>query len=503
MPSIRFVLACLAMSVCMPASALVVSGHVPTRNALNIAPTQAIHIDFDAPVDRTSITAQSLRIFGQQRGPLAIAGRISWSANDTRLTFTPAEPFFAGEVVGVQLAASVRAVAGSTLRQAGYGFQYTVRARPASAQFSLIDTVSVRTTGALTRLYGGAFADLNDDDYVDYIAINEISADLRVLLNRADGSGLLGAVLLPPPAIGLEASPSELGDFDNDGRVDIVTSNTSSDSVSVALGTGNGRFNVLAQVAVADTPHGIAALDIDGDADADLVVATEGGNTLSVLTNNGAGVFGNRVDFNSGGNGEYALAAGDMNNDGIMDLVVGTRNDNRVIVLTGTGAGVVGGVAPFVQSANVAGGGLLWKLVLGDVDGDGNLDVAAVNGQSNNGAILRGNGAGGLGAATTYAFNGQMVATDLGDLDGDGDLDWVTSSYGASRWYVLRNDGGGTYTQVRQIFATANASCASLYDIDNDGDLDMMLADEVDDVILIMRNGNLDVFADGYEPQGP
>ncbi len=504
MPSIRRVLACIALLVSTPATALVVSGHVPARNALNVAAGAPIHIDFDAPVDRTSITATSLRIFGQQRGPLAIAGRISWSANDTRLSFTPAEPFFPGEVVGVQLASSVRAAGGgSTLRQAGYGFQYTVRARQASAEFSLIDTVSVRTTGALTRLYGGAYADLNDDDYVDYIAINEISADLRVLLNRADGSGLVGPVLLPPPAIGLEASPSELGDFDNDGRVDIVTSNTSSDSISVALGTGNGRFNVLAQVPVADTPHGIAALDIDGDADADLVVATEGGNVLSVLTNNGSGVFGNRVDFNSGGNGEYALAAGDMNHDGIMDLVVGTRSDNRVIIWTGTGVGVVGGSAPFVQAANVAGGGLLWKLVLGDVDGDGDLDVAAVNGQSNNGAILRGNGAGGLAAATTYAFNGQMVATDLGDLDGDGDLDWVTSSYGASRWYVLRNDGTGAYTQVRQIFATANASCASLYDIDNDGDLDMMLADEVDDVILIMRNGNLDVFADGYEPRGP
>ncbi len=473
------------------AHALSVSSHLPARNALNQAPDVALSIDFDRPLDPTTITALSFRVFGQQRGP--VAGTLSFSAGNTRLNFVPAQAFFPGEVVGIQLANSVRGADNTPLRQAGYGYSFTVRAGTATASFTQIDNVSVRTSSALTRLYGGAFADLNRDNWVDYVAINEISADLRVMLNRADGTGLLGPVLVPPPAIGLEASPSELGDFNNDGLIDIVTSNTSSDSISVALGLGNGRFNVLAQVPVADTPHGIAALDIDGDADSDLVVATEIGNTLSILTNNGSGVFGNRVDFNSGGNGEYALATGDMNSDGIMDLVVGTRNDNRVIVLVGNGNG------SFTSSANVAGGGLLWKLVLGDVNGDGHLDVASVNGQSNNGAILLGNGSGGLSAATTYAFNGQMVASDLGDLDGDGDLDWVTSSYGASRWYVLRNNGVGGFTQISQIMATANASCASLYDIDNDGDLDMMLADEVDDVVLIMRNGNNGVFANGFE----
>ena len=49
--------------------------------------------------------------------------------------------------------------------------------------------VSVRTTGAATRLYGGAITDINEDGWVDFIGINEDSADLRVLLNTADGSG--------------------------------------------------------------------------------------------------------------------------------------------------------------------------------------------------------------------------------------------------------------------------------------------------------------------------
>ena len=49
--------------------------------------------------------------------------------------------------------------------------------------------VSVRTDDNVTRLYGGAITDLDNDGWVDFIAVNEISADLRVLLNTADGSG--------------------------------------------------------------------------------------------------------------------------------------------------------------------------------------------------------------------------------------------------------------------------------------------------------------------------
>lgn len=477
---------------CPGAWALQVVATTPTSNASNQPGAASIGVEFDRALDPASVSAASVRVFGHQRGPLP-ASSVVLSDGNRRLTITPPRAFFPGELVSVNLGNTLRGANGSSLRAAGYAFQYTVRAGAAPMRFTPIDTVSVRTTGAATRLYGGSFADLNRDDWVDYIAINEVSADLRVMLNRADGSGRLGPVLTPPPAIGREASPSEVGDYDNDGLIDIVTSNTDSNSVSIARGLGNGRFVVAPEVPVAIRPHGNAVLDIDGDADWDLVVATEQGNTLTILRNDGSGGFGNRVDRDSGGNGEYALASGDMNTDGIMDLVVGTRNDNRVIVLLGNGDG------SFTNATNVAGGGLLWKLVLGDVDGDRDLDVASVNGQSNNGAILLGNGAGALGTATLHPFQGQMVATDLGDLDGDGDLDWVTSSFGASRWYLLRNDGTGLFTQVGQIAAPRNASCASLYDFDNDGDLDMVLADEIDDVVLLMRNGP-EMFLDGFEP---
>lgn len=75
----------------------------------------------------------------------------------------------------------------------------------------------------------------------------------------------------------------------------------------------------------------------------------------------------------------------------------------------------------------------------------------------------------------------------VGDLDGDGDLDWVTSSYQGD-WRVFTNDGDGTFTFSREFTAPTAASCALLFDFDNDRDLDIALIDELDDVVILMKN---------------
>jgi hypothetical protein len=442
-------------------------------------------------VNQASVTAARLRVFGRSGGPMA--GSSAWSNGGQTLTFTPQRPFFPGELVTVSLSRSIAAVDATTLRAGGYTLQYLTAAAPAPLQLTTIDTVPVRTTGAGTRLYGGNFVDLDRDQWIDYVAVNEVSADLRVLLNRADGSGLLRPVLLPVTPIGQEASPNVAADFNGDGLLDMATSNTSSSSVSIVLGNGNGSFQPQQQVTVGSSPHGLVLVDVDGDADFDLVSASEGGNDLRILTNNNLGVFAVTSTFNSGGDGEYPLQAGDMNGDGLLDLVVGTMYDQRIRILANMGNGT------FQQSSSTAAGGRVWKIGLGDLDGDGALDVAGANGVTNNGAILLGNGDGTLQAAVTHDFSGTAIASDLADLDGDGDLDWVVSSYTGSRWHVLTNNGAGTLAPLREIMAPSNASCASLYDFDNDGDIDLALADEVADVVLLVRNGAGGLFGNGFE----
>jgi hypothetical protein len=480
----------------MSAFALSVIATAPSGNASNVARDASVTIDFDAPVAPGSIDVASFRIWGAQSG--RVAGSIAYSNGDSRLVFTPTSAYFPGEWITVQLSHDVTGIDASTIRAAGYAFQFVVRTSPGAATFTQNGPpVSVRTDGEGTRLYGGAITDIDEDGWVDFIAINEDSADLRVLLNTANGSGLLEPVLEPPTPIGQEASPSVVADFDNDGFMDVATGNSTSGTTSIALGSGDGHFRSVQNLDTGARPHGVAALDVDGDGDPDLVVASENGAMLTLYVNDGTGTFGGRVDFaDDDGDCKYSLGAGDMNEDGILDLVVGTCTDERILVLAGNGDGTFTGIE------NIDSGGYSWKLALGDVDGDGHLDVAQANGYDNDGAILRGNGDGTLEPAELYPIGGSAVGSSLGDIDGDGDLDWVISSFSAGAWYVYENDGTGAFDRIVTIPAPAAASCASLYDFDNDGTLDMALADELADVIVLMKNdgGLVDpVFADGFD----
>lgn len=485
-------LAASAMALPAVAGTLSVVSHTPARNSSTALPGTSIAVTFNLPLNTATVTATSFRAYGRWSGPAS--GAFAFSNANQTVTLTPNRPFSAGETVFVNLANTLQAADGSPLRSAGYAFLFGIRVLGGSAEMVEIDQLSVQTTASATRLYGGFAADFDHDGWLDLAGVNEVSHDLRILFNRDDGSGLFNPVHLPVTPIGVEASPNEPGDFDNDGEVDAAIVNASDGTVSVVLGHGDGSFDPQQVLTVGSGPHGIAVLDVDGDGDWDVVTGGYNSNNMTLYRNNGSGVFGSSSSFDAGGNGEWPVAAGDMNNDGITDLVVGTANDAKVHVLTGNGNGT------FTHASSAASGGFTWMLALGDVNGDGNLDVSVANGGDSNGGILLGNGAGGLAAAVTYAIGGSAVATDLGDLDGDGDLDWVLSSFGAARWYFKRNQGNGTFSDLGEIAAPQSGSCAVLFDADNDGDLDAALFDELADTIQVIRNlGGNPVFADGFE----
>ena len=452
----------------------------PRAHSQQSAADGRIGVRFDRPVRSASVTSRSFWAFGRWSGEVQGELRVSDDARMVQLV--PRGRLSAGEQVTVFLSSEIQGAGGEQLRPGGYSFQFWTRAGAGAMAFEPFQVLSTRSQPQEpSRAYGALASDLNGDGALDLTVVNEDSADLRVFLNRADGSGRFDGFLRPPPAVGRRASPSEPADFDRDGRVDVCVANIDADTVSILLGDGDGRFSRVQHVPVGRAPRGIAVLDVDGDGDLDIVNTNSGSGTLSLLRNDGAGRFSPPTFFEAGGQSEWALAAADMNDDGLLDLVVGDQAGGSVLVLAGNGDG------SFTRRGAADAGGGVWMLATGDLDGDGREDVVTANGRSNNAAALLGDGAGGLRRSQLFAVAPFVLATDVGDLDGDGRLDWLLASYSGAVT-VLRNGPAGFRVEQSHTLRTAG-SCTVVFDADGDGDVDLALVDEEADEVRLLRNG--------------
>jgi hypothetical protein len=469
---------------------LAVVGVQPAPRSLRAPLDGTIVVRFDRAVARESVTPRTFWAYGRWSGPLD--GTLSFAEDDRTVSLKPRRSFSAGDRVTVILASSLRAVDGSSLRRQGHAFQFWTAVKPAPLQFPRTQTVPVRgTDGRATRAYGGTATDLDGDGYLDMMIVNEDSADLRIFMN--DRTGRFRPFVQPTTPLDERASPSEASDFNRDGIVDLVTANLNADNLSVLIGKGDGTFLPGKKYPTktgsgSAQPRGVAVLDIDGDGDVDLVNTNNNSSTMAMFVNDGAGNFGLPMIFDAGHrtgtrvDGEFGLFDADLNEDGIIDLVIGGKRAGGTVVNLGTGAG------GFTFGGAYGPATTPWQIAVGDLNGDGHEDVVTSDADldadesKDTATVLLGDGKGGLRVVQSHRALGAPFAVDVGDLDGDGDLDMIVSNYRGGAWQLFENTGAGDQIfrelATEQHMAADAASCAILADVDNDGDLDIIEIDE-------------------------
>ncbi|MBI4606314.1 MAG: VCBS repeat-containing protein [Planctomycetes bacterium] len=280
---------------------------------------------------------------------------------------------------------------------------------------------------------------------------------------------------------GAAGSPLEAADCDRNGVDDWVdvSGGTSPDCngnlTPDACDLQAVNFGLLprAPALVASALQSLAAADVTGDGRADILGADVNAARVLVSTNRGGGLFSAfGAQAYAAGGLPHSMALGDLDGDGDRDLAVTNPRLDRLSVLRNGGSGSFG--APESHAA----AGAPTDIEAADLDGDGRLDLAVALAIGEELAVFRGDGAGGFAAPATYASGGPLTdssrAIALGDLDRDGDLDLLLGLEPAVGASLFLNAGGGTLLAAAP--AGVAGSSLALADFDGDGALDLAAA---------------------------
>lgn len=251
--------------------------------------------------------------------------------------------------------------------------------------------------------------DLNGDGIKDIIATDPSVGFARAFLGNGNATFRAPITLTVP-----NANEAAIGDIDKDGKADVVL--TSGNSLYFLKGNGNGTFNASISYAVGPNPREAKLGDFNGDGALDFLSSNTGSNYASVLLGNGDGSFTSARTFFAGNNAEGA-ATGDFNGDGKLDFVTTNTGPDYAQVFLGNGDGTFR-TGSVLTTANNPG-----NVETGDFDGDGNIDLVTTSDQYVV-SINYGNGDGTFKTRVSWSVTGNTAVT-VSDVNGDGRDDFV------------------------------------------------------------------------------
>lgn len=313
----------------------------------------------------------------------------------------------------------------------------------------------------------------------------------------------------PPVAFpaGFDAFPTSLalGRFNDDALLDVLVSARNVDGLALLLlGNAESFFDAPIQLSLEAQTDWVIAEKLDGDMHLDLALALHSGvGKIAVLKGAGDGTFVDRVDYKVG-RAPSQIVAADFDGDKDIDLAVLGNLSDTVTLMLNDGTGV------FTPSDQINHIGRLGKGTSGafyfaaaDLDGDGDIDIAVAK-AAGYVAVLKNRGDGIFEKPVNYVA-GTATGIATGDLDGDGDVDIVYGDLTLSNpgfVGVLLNQGDGTFGPPTKFPIPGNTMWfVAVVDLNGDAKPDVVVSDALGQRLFLLENQSSDRELAFGEPQ--
>jgi FG-GAP-like repeat/FG-GAP repeat len=366
-------------------------------------------------------------------------------------------------------------------------------APPPSGALSFVQGATLSTD--IAHPEGVVVADFNGDGKPDIAVSNFDTNTIAVFLNNGGGTfraPIITAVQLTN-AMGLNIGALSVGDFNHDGKPDLVVGTIAGSQVSIVLlGKGDGTFSQLAPIPNSFGFFHAKVVDLNGDGHQDLVFA-ENGN-ISVSLGKGDGTFADSVELPSASQpGQYqGIAVADFNGDGKLDIVASDLLGGNLVFYAGNGDGTFAN--PTSVSLPMSNPG---SLANADFNGDGKQDILI--GFETTSFIAFGNGDGTFGLnnpevvyQTAAPLPTSVVLSYASDLLGNGKSDAITADFDAGTLEITLNSALGQTPPNKGIFTFSLAPGifpVATGDLNGDGVLDVVVANyKTGQINIILSN---------------